>query len=133
MAGPTVDLSPVAVLVTLASTIFSAQVAEVVGPYIVIALGAMCGAAVALLQAEKRGRFQAFVFFFGSTVLAVLLTVPFALLVATYITKVHEHWLFAPIAFGLGYVGDKWNKIFPWIGGKVNKVIDLVIELRSKP
>lgn len=131
MAGPTVDLSPVAVLTALASTVFSASVAAVVGPYVAIIVCAMGGAAVALMQGETKGRFKAFLFFFGATVMAVFLTVPAALLVTAFYSEVQDHWLFAPVAFGLGYLGDKWGLLFPWVGRKLNTLIDLYIQLRS--
>lgn len=131
MAGPTVDLSPVAVLTALASTVFSASVAAVVGPYVAILVCAMGGAAVALMQGGVKGRFKSFLFFFGATVMAVFLTVPAALLVTAFYKDVQDHWLFAPLAFGLGYLGDKWGKVLPWIGSKLNALVDLYVQLRS--
>lgn len=131
MAGPNVDLSLVVVITTLASTVFNPAVAAVVGPYVVIIVCAMGGAAVALMQAEKRGRFKAFVFFFGATLMAMFLTVPAALLVTAFYKDLQDHWLFAPLAFGLGYLGDKWGSVLPWLGSKLNALVDLYIQLRS--
>jgi hypothetical protein len=125
------DLTPVAVITMLASLIFSASVASVVGPYVVIGIGAMGGAAVALMQAEARGRFKAFLFFFVYTSLAVLLTVPVSMLVTTYFTSVQQHWLFAPMSFGLGFVADKWPAVLSAIGRKIGTFIDLLIQLRG--
>lgn len=126
-----IDLTPVAVITAIASTVFSAAVAAVVGPYVVIAIGAMGGAAVALMQRESAGRYKAVLFFFGATVLAVLLTVPLSMLVTWYFTGLQDHWLFAPFAFALGYIGDKWSATLTWVGSKLNALIDILIQLRG--
>ncbi len=125
------DLSPVAVITMLASMIFSASVAAVVGPYVVIGIGAMGGAAVALMQRESTGRFKALLFFSGATILAVLLTVPMSMLSTWYFTGLKDHWLFAPFAFGLGYLGDKWPAAMAWAWSKFNALIDILIQLRA--
>lgn len=125
------DLTPVAVITALASLIFSASVAAIVGPYVVIGIGAMGGAAVALMQRESTGRFKAVLFFCGTTVIAVLLTVPLSMLTTWYFKGLQDHWLFAPFAFGLGYLGDKWPAALTWLWGKVNALIDILIQLRA--
>lgn len=127
------DLTPVAVITLLASTVFSASVAAVVGPYVVIAIGAMGGAAVALMQRESAGRARAILFFCGATIMAVLLTVPLTMLVTLVIKNVPDQWLFAPFAFGLGYLGDKWPAAMSWAWSKANAFIDILIQLRGTP
>lgn len=127
------DLTPVAVITLLASTIFSASVAAVVGPYVVIAIGAMGGAAVALMQRESSGRAKAILFFCGATVMAILLTVPLAMLTTMAFKGVPDQWLFAPFAFGLGYLGDKWPSAMSWAWSKANAFIDILIQLRGTP
>lgn len=127
------DLTPVHVFTLLASTIFSAAVAGVVGPYIVIAIGAMAGSAISLMQRPSMGRLNAFLFFAGAVLVSILLTVNLSMLLAGAFTAVQEHWLFAPVSFGLGYLGGKWGDVLTWLGTKINALVDILIQLRGKP
>ena len=125
-----VDLTIVGVVTALASKFYGPDIAAVVGPYIVILIAAMGGAAVALMQASGRTRGRAFTFFFLATLLAVWLTVPLSMLAANY-AGLQDQWLFAPMSFGLGYIGDKWPAALSWIFSKANVLMDIAIELRK--
>lgn len=128
------DLTPVAVASQLASMIFGVSVAMVVGPYIVILIGAMGGAAVAIMQRTSTGNIKAFIYFLAMTSLAVLLTVPLSLLAAAVWPSIQSQWLFAPTSFALGYCGDKMPAIMSWAGSKLSALIDVLIQIRgSKP
>lgn len=106
--------------------------ALVIGPYIVIAIGAMGGSAVMIMQRKGDGNVRAFVYFLASALLAVLLTVPLSMMVASLWEPVQEQWLFAPFSFGLGYVGDKWPAVLSWCGTKISAFIDVLIAARGK-
>lgn len=127
-----IDLSPVQVLTIAAGAVFSPAVAEVVGPYVVILLGAIGGAAVSLMNNESRGRGRAVMIFTGSITIAVLLTVPLALIISGYLPTVRDQWLFAPMALVLGFLGDKWSRVLAWMGKKANAFIDILIATRGK-
>lgn len=127
------DLTPVHVFTVIASSVFGVQMATVIGPYIVIAIGAMGGSAVMIMQREGDGNVRAFVYFLASALLAVLLTVPVSMMAALVYEPIREQWLFAPVSFGLGYIGDKWaTVIFPRIGSWIGSFVDVLIASRGK-
>jgi hypothetical protein len=126
------DLTPVHVFTQLASLVFGMSVAMVVGPYIVIGIGAMGGAAVMIMQRQGDGNIRAFIYFLASAAVAVLLTVPISMMVASFWEPVRDQWLFAPVSFGLGYVGDKYPAIMSWIGSKISAFVDVLIAARGQ-
>lgn len=105
------NLDPIVVAKLIAGVILSQKLASVVGPYAVIFLAAMAGAATALANRELTSRFNSFWFFGWSTLISVLLTVPTANLMARYNDSWQAQWFFIPAAFILGYAGDKWKPI----------------------
>lgn len=125
------DLTPVHAFTVVASSIFGAQMAMIIGPYIVIAIGAVGGAAVMIMQREGDNNLRAFVYFVASTMLAVLLTVPLSMITASFWDAINATWLFAPVSFVLGYLGDKWSRILTWGGTKVNSFVDVLIAARG--
>jgi len=125
------DLTPVHVFTVIASSVFGVQMASIIGPYIVIGIGALGGASVMTMQRTGDNNTRAFVYFFASSALAVLLTVPASLVAASLYEPIKEQWLFAPVSFGLGFLGDKWAAIFRWLGSKLNALVDAWIASRS--
>lgn len=127
------DLSPVRLFVMLAASMFGAGSADLIGPYIVIGIGAAGGSAVMIMQRERSdGNIRAFVYFWASTMLALFMTVPVAIVAAKAYEPLQEQWLFFPVAFLLGFVGDKWTtKIFPWVGARLGKWLDSYLESRT--
>ncbi|QNK65893.1 hypothetical protein [Variovorax sp. PAMC26660] len=126
------DLTPVHVFTQLASLVFGMSVAMVVGPYIVIGIGAMGGAAVMIMQRQGDGNIRAFIYFLASAAVAVLLTVPISMMVASFWEPIRDQWLFAPVSFGLGYVGDKYPAIMSWVGSKISAFVDVLIAARGQ-
>lgn len=125
------DLTPVHVFTIIASSVFGVQMSLVIGPYIVIAITAMGGASVMIMQRQGDGNVRAFIYFMASTMLAIMLTVPLSMIAASFWEPIKEQWLFAPVSFGLGYAGDKWGAFFAWAGGKVSAFIDVLIAARG--
>lgn len=126
-----IDLTIVGVATVLASKFYGPDVAAVVGPYIVILIAAMGGAAVALMQVAGRTRAAAFGYFFIATITSLLFTVSLSMMAASTVDSLREQWLFAPVSFGLGYIGDKWSAALLWVFNKCNSFIDILIELRK--
>lgn len=126
------DLTPVHVFTQLASLVFGMSVAVIVGPYIVIGIGAMGGAAVMIMQREGDGNLRAFVYFLGSALMAIVMTVPLSLAAASFWGAINETWLFAPVSFGLGFIGDKYPAIISWAGSKISAFVDVMIAARGK-
>jgi hypothetical protein len=130
------SLDPVAVLVLLSALLFSPRVAAVVGPYLVIVMGASLGAFWRLRQRnrdERRdSRASALTFFVAVNVGALLFTASAALIAQRYVPLISdESILFAPIAFGIGIIGERWPAIGQWAAAKFNRATDAYIRLRA--
>ena len=125
------DLTPVAVFTQAAAMVFGASMAMIVGPYIVILIGAMGGAGVAVMQRESTGNLKAFVYFLAMVSASVLLTVPLSMLAASAFGAVQAHWLFAPVSFGIGYAAGNPQAVMSNIGSKVSAFVDKLIALRE--
>ena len=125
------SLDPVAVLVFIAALVFAPDVAAVVGPYLVILLGSTLGAYFRLGQREPMTRAQALWFFAAANGVALLFTVPAAVFAQNYMPAVQSSWLFGPVAFGLGLVGERWPAVGIYVMRKAVALIEVVIRMRS--
>lgn len=105
------SLDPIEVARLLAGIFLSQNLAAVIGPYAVIILAAMGGAAFGLANAAPTGRYGSFFFFTWATVLSVLFTVPLATWVATYNDRWDAQWFFIPLAALLSYTADRWKDL----------------------
>ncbi len=125
----TIDI--VSVFVFIASLLFSPEIANVVGPYMVIILASTIGASFALARRERSTRLSALGFFLRINGLAILLTVGLAAIAQSWGPALQERVLLAPIALVLGFIGDDLPKVLRWAGGKVNALVDALIKLKS--
>lgn len=126
------DLTPVHLVTIIAAAVFSPAVAEVVGPYVVIGICSMGGAAVMIAQREGDNRTLALVYFLGAVMFALVGTVPLAAWSASLYDPIQADWLYGPIGGLLAYSADKWTRvIFPFISGKVSALIDAWIAARG--
>lgn len=105
------SLDPVEVARLLVGLFLSHQVAAVVGPYAVIILAAMGGAAFKIANRAPATWFRTTVFFFAATVIGTLAAVPFALFVSSWNEKLEAQWLFVPAAAWLAYVTDRMPEV----------------------
>lgn len=127
------NLDPVEVARVIAGLLLSQKLAVVVGPYAVIFLAAMAGAATALANREQTPRFNSFWFFGWTTLIAVLLTVPAANLVARYNDSWQAQWFFIPTAFVLSYAGDKWKSIFAFLLDQAKVLVSNWVNSKGEP
>ena len=116
-------VEPVTVMFSIFSVFTTPAVAEVVAPYFIIAVGAFTGASWALGNIEKLTVKKALFYYFKIIVTAMLMTVFISHFVATVIETPDIKWLYAPIAFILGCVGDRWGEI---IRVSLNKVLSTI-------
>lgn len=121
----------VGLCVFIATLIFSAEVAQVVGPYLVIITASSIGASLSLKRREKSTRTGALLYFMRVCGLAALLTVGVSAVVAGYHPSLSQRVLLAPVAFIIGLVGDDWPAIAGWAAGKVSAFVDLLIKLKG--
>lgn len=125
------QVDPISVTVALATLVFAPEVARVVGPYLVILFASTIGASFALAARESSTKLNAALFFFRVNGLSVLLTHSIAYAVNLgYPVEDQQTW-FAPIAFALGFIGDRWPAVFTWAAKKLSKLIDVLIKLRG--
>lgn len=122
MTNPNLD--PVSVAVALLTVSIGPQLAAIVGPYAVIVLAAITGAAWALGRREASTRTNAFVYFGRITATAVLLSVAIESAVHRWIMPTETHWLLAPIALLVGGIGDDWPAVGRWFIERIGRLIE---------
>ncbi|WP_026346317.1 hypothetical protein [Variovorax atrisoli] len=125
------SLDPVAVLVFIAALVFAPDVAAVVGPYLVILLGSTLGAYFRLGQREPTTRAKALRFFVAINGVAILLTVPLSVMAHRYVPDVEAAWLFGPMAFAIGLVGERWPLLGMWALRKAGSFVDFLIRMKT--
>ena len=103
MASPSVTDS-VGLSIVLAASIFSPEVAAVIGPYVLIAVASVIGGSFALARRPPSSRMGAVFFFLRAAGLATLLTVGVSVLLAGQYPSLSERALLAPIAMLIGFV-----------------------------
>lgn len=109
------QLDPVSVAITVLASFLSPAVGAVLGPYAVIFLASSTGAGWSLGRRETSTKGNAFWFFVRVNLTAGLLTYAAAEAVM-HVYKVESvGWLFAPIAFCFGLVGDDWPAVRRWL------------------
>lgn len=98
----------VGLFVLIAAFVFNAEVASVVGPYMVIAVAATVGASFSVARRDKSTRLSAVWFFVKVVSLAILFTGGLAALAINYYPTLSDRVLLAPIALLVGFIGDGW-------------------------
>lgn len=125
-----VDAIGLAVLISAA--MFSPDVAAVVGPYLVIIASSAIGASFALIRRDVGTRVGAAFYFLRVCGLATLITVVLSSGVALLHPSLTERMLIAPVALGLGLIGDDYPIVGRKIGGWIGSFIDALISLKSR-
>ena len=121
MAQPNLD--PVEVAKYVASLAMSPALAQVVGPYSIIILSSILGAAVGLTNRDPLDRGPAFYYFARAILTSLLATVPIATLVATYFDGWEAQWLFIPAAAILAYMSGRWREVAGFVGDQLKALI----------
>jgi hypothetical protein len=103
---PIADIFGVAVLI--AALLFSQEVADVVGPYMVIVVAATLGASFKVARREKTTRTGAVLFFLRVVGMAVLFTSAVAAALNAYRPELSPRVTVAPIALLIGFVDWPW-------------------------
>jgi hypothetical protein len=104
-------LDPLIVAQVLAGLVLSPNLATIVGPYAMIFIAAIGGAAASLADDKTVStRWDAFTFFFRGILTSLLFTVPTSSLVAAYFHW-DSDWLLLAMAATLSYASGKWRII----------------------
>lgn len=118
------DLDPVNLMITVLAAWLGPSLSQVLGPYAVILLASTAGAAWSLGRRDPTERRSAIWFFLRVNLTACVLTSGIATLLSKAYTLSSLEWTFAPIAFGLGLVGDDWPAVRGWLGERITNIID---------
>ena len=106
-------LDVVSVAVVLLATLLGNEMAQYVGPYLVIVAGALVGSALALRRRPPSSTWVAVGFAAWLTSITVLFTVPVAYGLSRVIDE-NYRWFLAPAAVLLAGIGHDWPKAIPW-------------------
>lgn len=118
------NLDPVAVAALLASIIFGPELAAIIGPYAVILLSSLVGAAWALGRRDTSVKLNACWFVLRLAATAMLVTVPLAALIGRLTWGGDASWMLAPIALIVGAVGDDWPRVGQWAFSCLGRVFE---------
>lgn len=125
------QIDPISVAVAVATVVFAQDVAHIVGPYLVIVFASTIGASFAMVARKPTSRLKAAAFFFRVNGLSILLTYSVAAIAHTYYpVDTAKDW-FVPVAFCIGFVGDRWPALMTWAASKVSQLVDILIKLRG--
>lgn len=104
-------LDPLSVAQLLMGLVLNPTLASIIGPYSMILLAAIGGAAASLADDKQSlTRWQAFAFFLRGIGVALLWTVPATTLVANYLHW-EADWILLIVAAILSYATGKWRQI----------------------
>lgn len=132
VSPPPLDI--VTVLTAVATAIFGQELAQVIGPYSVIVLGALLGGALSAGRRKKEARVSKPVHMATMVGLALLLTVPAAAAaVAVLGLSVQDKWLFGPVAALVAGIGQDWPKVGIWMLDLARRAIEMVVTRRGDP
>jgi len=110
-----IALDPVAVAIAIAAALFGPDLAEVVGPYAVIVLGAMLGATWSASRRPATDRGNTAIYMTFWVVASLLFTVPCAVLASNYLPASMGPRVLLPfVATVISGVGSDWLGVFKW-------------------
>lgn len=117
-------LDPVLVMTAVAGLLMGQELAQWIGPYAVIILGATTGAGWSLGRQEPMTRLVGLWFFTKVNLTALLITVPVAVMTATVLRLEQANWMLVPISMMVGGIGNDWPKVGRWILERLGRLIE---------
>ena len=121
----TTKIDPISASTAFAAVLVGPELAHIVGPYAVILLASTTGAAWALGRtAPMSSRVSAILFFLRLNLMALLLTVPLAHGASAAFEFNEANWLLAPIALGIGAIGNDWPAIGKWFVTRLGRIFE---------
>lgn len=104
--------------VAVATTLFSPELAAIVGPYAVILFGATLGAAWAASREAHISRMQTLWYILGVVGWALIVTVPASELIDKH-WGIESRWTLGPVAALIGGVGRDWPLVLKWVAATI--------------
>lgn len=127
---PTSSLTDsVGLSILIVTAVFSPEVAQVVGPYVLIAAASVIGASLALARRPPSNRWGAVFYFLRVVGLAILLTVGISVWLSSRHPEFSERALLAPVALLIGFIGDSWPAL---LGKIVSSLYNFIDNIRGK-
>lgn len=125
MAAPP-DLDPSAFATLVIATFTGPALAAYIGPYAVIVIAAVAGASWALSEETAPTTRSAVLFLLRCSLTAAVLTAAITAVLERWVLAGTEaRWLFAPIAFLIGWVGNDWPRFLHWAAAKAKRLAEL--------
>lgn len=128
MSNPPPQLDPITVGTAVIAMAFGPQIAQLAGPYAVIAIAASTGAGWALSRREPGARSTALWFMLRINASALLLTWGLAELAQSWWPVGSSLWWFPVVALGIGAVGDDWPAICRWAFVRARRAVERRID-----
>jgi hypothetical protein len=119
--SPPIDI--VTVAIAIATALFGREIAAVVGPYAVIVLGALLGAAWSASRREQSTPGNTFGHMLLMVGWALIVTVPLAAVAGTY-AGLESKWLLGPVAVVIAGIGQDWHAVASWVLGRLRALVE---------
>lgn len=110
---PPPPLDVVTLAIALLTALLGPGSAAIVGPYVIILLGAVMGSAWSASRRETESRMATLRHMFLHVSLALLATVPTAIWLGKWL-EFDDRWLLGPVAAVIGGIGHDWPAVFRW-------------------
>lgn len=123
---PHVHLDIVTLAVAVSTTLFSPELAALVGPYVVILFGAALGAAWGASRQTRSSKWATVMYVLGVMGLALIITVPASELIARH-WGIESRWTLGPVAALIGGIGRDWPEVGKWILNVVKTWVERLI------
>lgn len=117
------QIDPVSVAIAIAGSIIGAELATYVGPYVVIAAGGVVGASFALTRRPPDSKPHPVLFVAWLTVVALLLTVPASIVLAS-VTGWNTRWMLVPVSALVAGIGHEWPAVGAWFIERAGRLLD---------
>lgn len=128
---PPIDI--VTVATTLAGLLFAPAVADAVGPYAVILLGAILGASISAGLRPPDARIGSFMHMCIWVGLALVLTVPASLIAIAYMPEgIEVRWVLGPVAIVIAGIGHRWPDVAQWAMALLRRLIERFVERKEQ-
>ena len=107
------NLDPMVVIATILGVFINPKVAAIVGPYALILLGALGGAALNIgNRKDPRTLAKTMLYLFAATVAGVISAVPASFWISSWNDKLEAQWLFVPVSAFIAYYTDRIPELF---------------------
>ena len=131
MNAPPPPIDVVSVAIALAGLIFGHDLAQIVGPYAVIIMGASLGGALSAARLEPGKGMSVSLHMVLYVMAAVLITVPTAYLLERQF-GFGSKWLLGPVAILVAGIGQDWPALVRWAIAQARRFVEHWVGTKTK-